>query len=450
VTNPSSQDLLDRLLLLHPKLIDLSLGRMERLLSALGNPEKQCPPIIHIAGTNGKGSTLAYIRAMLEADGKRVCAYTSPHLVDFHERIYLAGAPITEQALAGYLNDCETANDGHPITFFEITTAAAFLAFRDCPADYLLLEVGLGGRLDATNVTDSLISVITPISIDHQEFLGSDLADIAGEKAGIIKAKQTVICAPQPPKVLERIEAQATRMQSQLSLGDRDWFANRENGRLLFETHILEAYTDPSTASSSNTYTGLRDYALPNLVGQHQITNAGTALAVADYLSISETAREQGLGRANWPARLQALTQGKWVRELRKQLPKAEIWLDGGHNEAAAGAISDWAQERQTAVPAPLHVICGMLKTKANGAFMQQIAQLKRTCSVTLHAISIPNQANSLTATELAQSATDKDLSAKAYDSLDQAIASIKDHDARILICGSLYLAGDVLRRNAN
>lgn len=443
MTNPSSQDLLDRLLLLHPKLIDLSLERMERLLRALGNPEKACPPIIHIAGTNGKGSTLAYIRAMLEADGKRVCTYTSPHLVEFHERIYLAGAHISEPALAGYLHDCEVANNGHPITFFEITTAAAFLAFRDCPADYLLLEVGLGGRLDATNVTDSLISVITPISIDHQEFLGSSLADIAGEKAGIIKQNQTVICAPQPPEVLERIDAQATRMKSRVRLGERDWFSFRENGRLLFETHGNSTSTDLGT-----TFTGLRDYPLPNLVGDHQVTNAGTALAVADCLSISETAREQGLAHVTWPARLQSLSQGKWVRDIQMRLPKSEIWLDGGHNEAAASAISDWAQSRQAATPAPLHVICGMLKTKASQAFMEQIAGLNKTCKVSLHAIAIPNQANSISAVDLAQSARDKSLPAQAHESLDQAIASIPHEDARILICGSLYLAGEILRRN--
>ena len=357
MSDPSgkSDALLAQLLALHPKLIDLSLDRMWRILAALGHPQDKCPPIIHIAGTNGKGSTAAMLRAILEADGKVVHAYHSPHLVRFHERILLAGEEISETALADVLVRVEAANQGRPITFFEVTTAAAFLAFSEMPADYLILEVGLGGRLDATNVITPALSAITPVSLDHQDFLGDTLLSIAEEKAGIMKLGVSCIIAPQAPDAQAHLETLAARRGTPLICAGQDYHMREEDGRLVYHYE-----------------SGLLDLPLPRLRGAHQLINAGTAIALARELGVSETAMAQGLKTAQWPARLQRLGHGPLVAQLEAQNPQGQLWLDGGHNEAAAKALAAWAKTETR--DRPLHIILGLLNTKAHAAYVAALA----------------------------------------------------------------------------
>ena len=421
MSNPSSDVLLGRMMTLHPKVIDLSLGRMHRLLGALGRPEKSIPPVIHIAGTNGKGSTQAMLRAGLEAEGMKVHAYTSPHLARFHERITVASEVIGEQALADILERCEAANKGTPITYFEITTAAAFVAFSEHDADYTLLEVGLGGRLDATNVVTPKISVITPISYDHQQFLGETLTEIAGEKAGILKPGVPAVIAPQVDEVMDVIEAVAERKGVPLFVGNRDWQIWEEHGRV--------AYQDDR---------GLLDLPLPRLVGAHQVVNAGTALAVLRQLGQGDP--EAALTDAKWPARLQRLHTGPLVDRARS----AELWLDGGHNPAAGEALA----EAVTRLPErPLHLICGMLNTKDIAGYLRPMAEVAES----LQAVSIPGETATLPAADTAAAARRVGFASVAeaagIDAAIEAITAEHPH-ARILICGSLYLAGNVLREN--
>ncbi|WP_370302967.1 folylpolyglutamate synthase/dihydrofolate synthase family protein, partial [Pseudooceanicola sp.] len=281
--------ILERMMALHPKIIDLTLDRVWRLLEALGNPQDRLPPIIHLAGTNGKGSTQAMIRAGIEGAGLTAHAYTSPHLARFHERIRLAGALISEPELAAVLDECYAANGGAPITYFEITTCAALLAFSRVPADYTLLEVGLGGRLDATNVPAApRLTVITPISLDHEQYLGDTLAKIAFEKAGILKRGVTCIVGPQPEPALEAIEAQAARVGAPLLVHGQHWHVQSEAGRLVYRDE-----------------TGLRDLPLPNLPGPHQVENAGAAVAALRHLGLGDAAFEAAVTKADWPARMQ-------------------------------------------------------------------------------------------------------------------------------------------------
>ncbi len=428
--SPSSDALLARLLDLHPKLIDLSLDRMTRLLAALGNPQDKAPPIIHIAGTNGKGSTLAFTRAILSAAGYRVHCYSSPHLVDFHERITLAGQPISEAQLSDYLSRCETANQGQDITFFEITTAAAFLAFADHPADFLLLEVGLGGRLDATNVIDPLLSVITPISHDHEDFLGSDLAMIAAEKSGIIKSGRPIISAPQAAVVAEVIEQTAARLHAPLQRGGQDWQVGCEHARLVFQDQ-----------------TGLLDLPMPNLIGAHQITNAGTAISVARALNIAPQAIADGLQSAEWPARLQHLPDGPLTSRVRQRLPRADLWLDGGHNQAAAQMLAAWLDSQST--KRPLHMIMGLLASKAHDDFLAAFAARPELADrLALHCVPISGNDNALPPQVLHQAARAQGLHSSAHADLTSALSAIEAPDALILIAGSLYLAGEVLKAN--
>ncbi|SMO79523.1 bifunctional folylpolyglutamate synthase/dihydrofolate synthase [Paracoccus laeviglucosivorans] len=416
-----SDAILSRLMGLHPKVIDLSLDRMHRILAALGNPERNIPPVIHIAGTNGKGSTQAMIRAGLEAAGKRVHAYTSPHLARFHERIRLAGSLIAEDDLAAILEECEAANGGVPITFFEITTAAAFLAFSRVPADYTLLEVGLGGRLDATNVIDApRLTVITPVSIDHTQYLGETLPEIAGEKAGIIKRGVPCIVAPQAPEAREVIEARAEALAAPLHIARQDWDSYVEHGRLV--------YFDQK---------GLLDLPLPNLPGPHQIVNAGTAIAALRELGF-DTA-EAAVTRAQWPARMQRLTHGPLVDAAQD----CELWLDGGHNPAGGEAVA----ATLAAMPGrPTHLVCGMLNTKDVIGYMRPLKSQVRS----LIAVPIPEAEATLTAEETETAAMNAGIPATtAPDTLD-AVSRIarEEPGARILICGSLYLAGVILRDN--
>ncbi|MBC9246546.1 bifunctional folylpolyglutamate synthase/dihydrofolate synthase [Paracoccus sp. 11-3] len=419
-----SDAILDRLMSLHPKVIDLTLDRMHRLLAALGNPERHIPPVIHIAGTNGKGSTQAMIRAGLEAGGKRIHAYTSPHLARFHERIRLAGDLIPETDLAALLEECEAVNDGQPITFFEITTAAAFLAFSRVPADYTLLEVGLGGRLDATNVIDTpRLTVITPVSIDHTQYLGDTLPLIAAEKAGIIKREVPVIIAPQQDEALQVIENRASGLSAPIHAYGQHWMVAPDRDGMIYQDDL-----------------GLWDLPLPNLIGPHQIQNAGTALAALRQLGATDAQAMAAVTTAEWPARMQRLTHGPLV-ELTG--PQGELWLDGGHNPAGGEAL---AATLATMPKRPTHLVCGMLNTKDVTGYMRPLAP--HVASLT--AISIPGEQNTLTAQETAGFAADAGISARTAASAADAIRDIiaNTPHARILICGSLYLAGRILREN--
>src|SRR5262245_29568385 len=320
----TSDELLAELKGLHPRLIDLSLGRIERLLAKLGHPERRLPPVIHVAGTNGKGSTCAFLRAMLEGAGLRVHAYTSPHLVHFHERIRLSGKLIDEDELAALLEECEVANGGEPITFFEITTAAAFLAFSRRKADAVILEVGLGGRLDATNLIDRpAVTVITPVALDHQHYLGNELKAIAGEKAGIMKRGVPCIVGPQQDEAREVIETLAAALDVPLSIWGQDFMAHEEHRRMVFQDED-----------------GLLDLPMPRLTGANQIVNAAVAIAAlrkAKAFTLDDRAFEDGLMTVDWPARLQRLTRGPLVAAAPKD---AELWLDGAHNPHAARALA--------------------------------------------------------------------------------------------------------------
>jgi len=407
---------------LHPKVIDLTLDRMWRLLGALDNPQDKLPPVIHIAGTNGKGSTQAMIRAGLEATGAKVHAYTSPHLARFHERIRLAGTLISEDALTAALDRCYAANGGHDITYFEITTCAALLAFAETPADYTLLEVGLGGRLDATNVMTPRLSIITPVDLDHQQFLGETLPQIAGEKAGIIKPHTPVVVGPQHDTAMEVIERKALRENAPVLAYGQDFHVTTEHGRLVYQDD-----------------TRLLDLPLPALPGPHQIQNAGAVLAALTHLGADELACEAAMTHASWPARMQRLTTGALV----DQYAPAELWLDGGHNPAAGHAIAATLGALPTK---PTHLICGMLNTKDVTGFMVPLHPHAQS----LTAVSIPNEVNTLPAEDTAAAAKAAGLSAQTAPDLYAALDAITavSPNARILICGSLYFAGHVIREN--
>lgn len=418
-----SDAILARMMSLHPKVIDLTLDRVHRLLAALDHPEKSLPPVIHIAGTNGKGSTQAMIRAGLEAEGALVHAYTSPHLARFHERIRLAGSLISEPALAALLDEAVAANGPDPITFFEITTVAALLAFARTKADYTLLEVGLGGRLDATNVIDRpALTVITPVSIDHQQYLGDTLPEIAGEKSGILKRGVPCIVGPQEAAGLDVIEARAAKLGVPLFIYGQHWHTSQEAGRMIYQDE-----------------NGLLDLPLPSLLGAHQITNAGAAIAALRYFGKSSAACEAAVTRPEWPARMQRLRQGPLVDAA----PEIELWLDGGHNPAGGQAIG----ATLAAMPKrPSYLICGMLNTKDIKAYLYPLASHIQA----LHAISIPNEINTLSAENTRDAAISVGMRATAEADVMAALNSIKaqDANARVLICGSLYLAGMILREN--
>jgi dihydrofolate synthase/folylpolyglutamate synthase len=429
-------ELIARLSALHPKRVDLDLERMHRLLQRLGHPECKLPPVIHVAGTNGKGSTIAYLRAILEAAGLRVHAYTSPYLVRVNEcfRIGRAGGGVfvDDDELRAALEHCERVNAGAPITIFEIETAAAFSLFGQHPADVVLLEVGLGGRLDATNVIDAaLASVIAPVSMDHSEFLGDTLTAIAGEKAGIIKRGVPVICAEQPPEAMAAIEAQARRLRAPLHSAGQEWHVNVERGRLVYQDDR-----------------GLMDLAAPKLFGRHQFDNAGLAIATLraqDAFRIEPAAFEAGIVTAEWPARMQRLAAGR----LAEQGPQGcEIWLDGGHNaeggRVAAAALGD-LEER---VSRPLVVIVGMMASKDASSFLANFAGLTRH----IIAVQIPDRDNTMPLDRLADAARALGMRVEISGSVEAALHSLArlayEVPPRILITGSLYLAGHVLSAN--
>jgi len=427
VTEPTSDRVLERLGRLHPKLIDLSLGRVERLLAALGNPQDDLPPVVHVAGTKGKGSTVATMRACLEGAGYRVHAYISPHLVRFHERIRLAGRLIDEEALIALLEECERTNRDAPITFFEITTAAAFLAFARTPADIVLLEVGLGGRLDATNVVRRpAVTAITPVSLDHQAFLGDTVATIAGEKAGILKPEVAAVIAPQPSEAAAVIEARAAAVSAPLYRARHEWRCEASGAGMRYEGERWHL-----------------DLPLPSLIGAHQIVNAGTAIACLERLSgfdIPAEAIAGGLRHIDWPARLQLLRRGPLVDAVP---PGWELWLDGGHNPLAGETLGNVAAGWHDR---PLYLVVGMMNTKDAAGFIAPLAKHARA----LWAVTIPGEKNALPAEAIADAAGSAGLATQPADSVLAAIRDIPVHDGsgRVLICGSLYFAGKVLAEN--
>ncbi len=431
----SSDALLAELKTLFPLLIDLSLERVTRLLGMLGDPHRHLPPVIHVAGTNGKGSTCAFLKAMLEAAGRRVHVYTSPHLVRFSERIQLAGddgkaRPIDEARLIRLLERVKVANESEPITFFEITTAAAFLAFAETPADCVILEVGLGGRLDTTNVVERpALSVITPISIDHAEKLGGTLAAIAREKAGIIKPGVTCIVSEQPSEALIEIERVAARMQAPLIVRGRDFDAYEQSGRLVFqrEDRVL-------------------DLPRPALIGRHQIVNAGTAVAAAlalpTTLAPDDVAIEAGLVSADWPARMSKLQGGPLGQILSAE---TELWLDGGHNPAAGEALAETLADLDERAPKPVALVVGMMGQKDAAGFLAPF----RGLVATLIAVPITGAHEAPHAPEPIAAIARKlgipsTTAASVPEALDRIEASLEG-PKRIVICGSLYLAGSVL-----
>lgn len=432
----SSDAVLERLLHLHPKLIDLSLERTVDLLERLGNPQDRLPPVVHVAGTNGKGSTLAILRAIAEAAGYRVHCYTSPHLVRFHERIRLAGSLISERELSALLEACEAVNEGHPITFFEITTCAAFKAMAETPADLVLLETGLGGRLDSTNVVKKPVATaITPVSLDHMQFLGPNIAAIAGEKAAIQKAGVPSVVAPQHPDALSVIERVAVEVGAPQFQPARDFSIEETEGGVRFRWR-------------DETY----DLPRPHLTGAHQVVNSGTALALAMILrqngfKISDDALAEGLRRVSWPARLHVLQHGPIVDALVGW----EVVLDGGHNQAAGAALSDalsqWAQAdiAEFGVARPVYAVCGMLTSKAAMDFLTPLAPFLSGFS----AVTIPDEENSIPGIELARMAQMAGVRhVSVSPSIEDAATRIQATrpQGRFLIIGSLYLAGHVLR----
>lgn len=424
-----SDQVLARMLTLHPKLMDLSLDRVKRLLAQLGDPQNQLPPVAHVAGTNGKGSTIAYLRAIMEASGRRCHVYTSPHLVHFHERIRLAGRQIGEDELVDVLEECERVNAGQPITFFEITTCAAFLAFARVPAEIVLLETGMGGRLDTTNVVDRpAVTAVTPISMDHMDHLGNTLGAIAREKAGIFRAGVPAIIAPQPPEADAMLEAESVRIGAMQHRAGQEWHAEATDGGMRFRGSRFAI-----------------DLPRPALYGAHQIINAGTAIACLeklDALPVSAEHIAQGLRNVEWPARLQRLKRGPLVEQLP---PGWELWLDGGHNagcgEVLAEVAKGWRDKK-------LHLIYGMLNTKEPRGFLEPLAPLVAG----LKAVTIPGAQASLPAEQSAENARACGIKAEAAPGLAAALDSIiaeESRPARVLICGSLYLAGIVLSENS-
>lgn len=436
----SSDAIIARFMALHPKKIDLSLGRMEAILARLGHPERRLPPVIHVAGTNGKGSTVAFMRAALEAAGLGVHVYTSPHLVHFHERIRLArrvdgrftrGALVDEPRLVEALEHCERVNAGDPITVFEITTAAAFHLFAEDPADVLLLEVGLGGRMDATNVIDRpLVSVITSVSMDHADFLGDSVEGIALEKAGILKKGVTGVIAPQTDSVRATIEAAALRVGAPLLIGGQDFESREEHGRLVYQDEQ-----------------GLLDLPLPRLAGRHQHRNAGVAIAALraqDRFQVDDEAWIRAMTMVEWPARLQRLTTGR----IPDRLQGAEIWLDGGHNVDGGRVLAEALAEMGERDARPLVLVAGMLTTKDSDGFLGNFTGLARI----VHTVPIPGNSTARPPEAVANAARHAGIPATPHQDFEDALAAIAqmsfERPPRIVITGSLYLAGAVLAFN--
>ena len=433
-TKMISRKLIERLEQLHPKIIDLSLDRLNNLLNALDNPQKRLPPIIHVAGTNGKGSTIAILRSIQNAAGLSIHAYTSPHLVHLNERFIIAGKEITEKSLIQTLTECENANAGAEITFFEIITAAGLLAFSKIKADLLLLEVGLGGRFDATNVVSNpILSIITPISLDHQQYLGDTLEKIAYEKAGILKEKRPAIIGQQGPEALKVIKLKAEETGSPLFIFQRDWNITETKSAIKFEVEGSTSYFEK-----------------PNLKGIHQIQNAGIAIAATHYLKevlpIKNGSIDQGLLTVKWPARLQKINEGPLINILPTNV---ELWIDGGHNQNASLLIAHTIRNWKIKNPClSIHMVFGCLSNREIKALLQpfiDIIDLVQT-------VRIPEQANSASRELVAHTAKSMGFRANPADTVTKAIKNIISLSAGkrlILIYGSLYLSGSVLADNS-
>ncbi|MGD1887964.1 MAG: bifunctional folylpolyglutamate synthase/dihydrofolate synthase [Cohaesibacteraceae bacterium] len=414
--------LLHRFTTVHPRSWDLGLERLERLLGDLGNPHHRLPPVLHVAGTNGKGSTVAFMRAILEADGKAVHAYTSPHLVRFNARIRVAGKLASDAMLTDALLHCERVNADQPITFFEATTAVALQLFAQEPGDATLLEVGLGGRLDATNVVDRpQMTAITPVSMDHMAFLGDSLEKIAAEMAVILKRDVSEVIGPQEPEALEVIRSVAKRVGAPLVVHGQDYMAYEEHGRLVYQ----DAF-------------GLMDLPLPRLTGRHQITNAGTAIACLRHsqFDLPDSAYAAAMSTVSWPARLQKLTG-----DLAELAPSCDVWLDGGHNAGGGQALAEAMADLEDRLPRPLYLVTGMLRTKDATSFFRPFEGLARQ----VVAVPVPGHDKSLDTVSIASSAAEVGTFGSVSASLEEALSEIEKsagEPARILICGSLYLAG--------
>ncbi|TIM08416.1 MAG: bifunctional folylpolyglutamate synthase/dihydrofolate synthase [Mesorhizobium sp.] len=427
---------IESLMSLHPKGFDLSLDRISRLLERLGNPQDHLPPVIHIAGTNGKGSCAAFSRALLEAAGHRVHVHTSPHLVNWHERYRLAadggGRLVEDEVFADAIARVAKANEGQKITVFEILTAVTFLLFSEHPADAVIIEVGLGGRFDATNViTEPAVSVIMPVSLDHESFLGDRVELIAAEKAGIIKSDcPVVIGAQESETALQVLIEAAERLDCPAFVYGQDFLAFEENGRMVYQDED-----------------GLMDLSPPRLPGRHQFANAAAAIAAvkAAGFEISHRVADKAMANVTWPGRMQKLPQGR----LTEVAPKgADIWLDGGHNPGAGVVVAEALAEQEEKNPRPLFLICGMINTKDQSGYFRAFKGLVRhvyTVPVSLSEASVPND-------ELAIRAVEAGLSAEPVSSVANALMLLRDTwdgpPPRILISGSLYLAGAVLAEN--
>ncbi len=429
-------ELINQLMKIHPKGYDLSLGRIGRLLEKLGNPQDKLPPVIHVAGTNGKGSTIALCRAMLEADDKIVHVDTSPHLVHYHERFRIGqkggGKFVSDEELANALQRVADANNGQPITVFEILSATMFILFAENPADVALIEVGLGGRFDSTNVIKkSAVSVITPISLDHEKFLGDAVEKIAFEKAGIIKTGCQVVIAEQGDLSRNVLENRAMRVGAPIAIGGQDFSSHDERGRLIYQDE-----------------NGLLDLPMPKLFGDHQVINATTAIAALRYggFDISNEAIEVGLSNVYWPGRLQKL-QGGALQEFAPL--GSELWVDGGHNPNAGEAISAFFQELNGRDSRKLILVFGMLKTKDPEGYIQEFSKLADQ----VYTVPITSSDAGYLPEELAEIAQNAGLAAKPVDSVRDALDKIKanwvgEQGPRILFSGTLYLVGDVLAQN--
>lgn len=419
---------LEKVAVRRPALIDLGLARVHRTLERLGDPHRSLPPVFHVAGTNGKGSTCAYLRAILEASGASVHVFTSPHLVTYAERVVLAGSQIGDDAFIDAINHVDAAAGADDLTLFETITCAAFLAFAETPADYLVLEVGLGGRLDATNVVDRpLAAVITPIALDHQNFLGDTISAIAGEKAGIFRRDAPAVVGTQTPEAMAVFERMAQEAGAPLFAFGSAWHAWTENGRLIYQDED-----------------GLSDLAAPRLAGAHQFMNAGLAVAAirASGLQITDETLSAGLQAARWPARMQRLKSGPLVDALGA---RSELWLDGGHNPHAARALANAFADFEERNSRPLILIAGMQENKDADGFFAAFAGLAST----VFAVQADHP-GARAPDDVAAAAERAGIPAFPCGSLHEAATLAPGGGpARVLICGSLYLAGEVLRDNA-
>ncbi|WP_075997710.1 bifunctional folylpolyglutamate synthase/dihydrofolate synthase [Salaquimonas pukyongi] len=438
----SAESAINRLLEIHPKGFDLSLGRITVLLDKLGNPHLAIPPVFHIAGTNGKGSTAAFLRAILEAAGKSVHVHTSPHLVSWTER-YRLGAPgggslVSDRELETAVNRVAEANEGKPITVFEIMSAVGFLLFSEHPADYAILEVGLGGRFDATNVIGKpAVSIITPIDFDHMAHLGNTVEKIAFEKAGIIKRDVPVIVAEQQDAALDVICSRAEELNAPVTVARQDFDWYEQAGRLIFQDEG-----------------GLLDIPLPRLAGAYQMANAATAIASCRKVlpQLGNTVFEEAMKAVRWPGRFERLPEGRLTKALSEKIPDnsmPEIWIDGGHNpQAAAMLVSELGKLRERDAR-KCCLLAGMLTTKEPAEYFSAFEGLADFVVT----VPVPDSEAGFSPGELAAIAADCGLPAEPAENIQEGLQRcadrVQDEPCRILVCGSLYLIGEVLRQNA-